>query len=127
MLQRLAESLDPGAQAQGAELVNALAKGKDAHALAVRMAALPFNSYLDKASGNALEDQTVALVLMLLDEHALALNYIEHNVDNLGSTMDWAVALPQMNPIRCDPRFIAVVNKLNTTDSRHAEVCAGKP
>ena len=127
VLQRLAAAVNPSAHAQGAELVDALSGRTDAHMLAVRMAALPFNSNVDKVSGNALEDHTVALVLMLLDEHALALDYIERNAGNLGTTMDWAIMLPQMDPIRCEPRFAAVVQNLKTHDPRHATVCRGNP
>lgn len=98
----------------------------DRHALAMRMAALPFNSIVDPASGNGLEDQIVALVLMMLDEPGLALDFIERNAQNLGNTMDWAVMLPQMDPIRCEPRFVAVVQKLQTTDPRYAKACERK-
>ncbi|MEO6155953.1 MAG: hypothetical protein ABIP16_09535 [Thermomonas sp.] len=126
MFQHLAVAGNPSAHAQGRDLVDALSGRRDKHALAVRMAALPFNSNVDKGSGNGLEDQVVALVLVLLEEHALALDYIERNAGNLGSTMDWAVMLPQMDPIRCEPRFVAVVAKLKTTDPRHATVCGGK-
>lgn len=126
MLQRLAAAANPSADTQGAELVNALSGQTNAHRLAVRMAALPFNSNVDNASGNALEDQAVALVLMLLGEHALALDYIERNAGNFGTTMDWAIMLPQMDPIRCEPRFLAVVKRLKTSDPHAAKVCGGK-
>ncbi|MEO5629711.1 MAG: hypothetical protein ABIQ62_08090, partial [Thermomonas sp.] len=127
MFQRLAVAANPSADGQGRDLVDALSGRKDKHSLAVRMAALPFNSNVDQGSGNALEDQVVALILMLLGEHALALDYIERNAANLGTTMDWAVMLPQMDPIRCEPRFVAVVKKLKTADPWHATVCKGKP
>ena len=34
--------------------------------------------------------------------------------------------LPTMDPIRCDPRFVAVVQRMKTTDPHAAKVCAGK-
>jgi len=126
MLQRLTAAANPSADGQGRDLVDALSGRKDKRALAVRMAGLTFNSNVEKGSGNALEDQVVALVLMMLDEHALALDYIERNAGNLGSTMDWAAMLPQMDPIGCEARFIAVVKKLKTNDPHHATVCEGK-
>ncbi len=126
MLERLAAVDNPQAKNQGRELVAALSGNADKHALAVKMAALPFNSNVEPASGNALEDQIVALILVQLDEHALALDFMERNAANMGSTMDWAIMLPQMDPIRCEPRFIAVVKKLKTNDPHFAKVCTGK-
>lgn len=127
MLERLAAVNNPSARGQARELADAMSGRADRHALAQRMAALPFNSGVDPTSGNALEDQAVALVLMLLHEYALALDYIERDTGNLGTTMDWAITLPQMDPIRCEPRFVAVVKQLKTTDPRHAKACSGKP
>ncbi|MEO6172968.1 MAG: tetratricopeptide repeat protein, partial [Arenimonas sp.] len=125
MLERLSSVYNPSAKNQGRELVAALSGSADKHTLALKMAALPFNSNVLAGSGNALEDQVVALLLMQLDEHALALDYIERIAGNVGNTMDWAVMLPQMDPIRCEPRFIAVVKKLKTTDPHYTKVCRG--
>jgi adenylate cyclase len=126
LLERMAAVLNPGASAQGQEITDALAGRSDRHALAQRMAALPFNSCLIDTSGNTLEDQIVAAVLMMLGEHELALDYMERNVDNLGSSMNWAVMLPSMDPIRCEPRFVAIIAKLRTTDPYLARACSGK-
>jgi hypothetical protein len=93
----------------------------------MQMAALPFNSNLIEGSANVLEDQIVAAVLMMLDEHGLALDYMERNADNLGTTMNWAVMLPIMDPIRCQPRFVAIIGKLNTSDPRFDKVCSQTP
>lgn len=43
-----------------------------------------------------------------------------------GSTADWALMMPDLNPIRCDPRFAAVVQRVKTKDPYAAKVCAGK-
>jgi len=97
MLERLAAVKNPSAGAQGRDLAEALAGHTDRHDLARRMAALPFNSSVDATSGNALEDQMVAAVLVMLGERALALDYMERMVGNLGNTMEWAVMLPVMD------------------------------
>lgn len=55
------------------------------------------------------------------------MDYIERDAGNLGNTMDWAVMLPQMDPIRCESRFVAVVKRLKTTDPRYSKVCGGRP
>jgi TolB-like protein/Tfp pilus assembly protein PilF len=126
MLERLATTYNPSAAAQGQELTAALAGHGDRHALALRYAALPFNSFLDPASGNALQGYDIAAVLMLLGEHEIALGYLERLAGEVGGLADWAMMLPVMNPIRCEPRFVSIVKKLKTTDPYYAKVCAGK-
>ncbi len=125
MLQRFVTASNPSAGDQPREIVEAMKGDAEKHVLARKLAALPFNSTVDPASGNAFEDHVVALLLMLLDERALALDYIERDAGSLGNTMDWAVMLPQMDPIRCEPRFVAVVKRLKTTDPRYVKVCGG--
>lgn len=67
----------------------------------------------------------VAAALMLLGERALALDYMERIASNFGNSMDWAVMLPLMDPIRCAPRFVAIIKKLKTSDPHYAKVCTG--
>lgn len=122
ILERQAAVDNPSAAGQGRELVAAL-KGGNRRALAVRYAALPYNSKFDPASGNSLEGYDMPSVLMLLGENALALEYVEHLAGQLGGTADWAIMLPALNPIRCEPRFKAVVARLKTTDPHAARVC----
>lgn len=124
--ERLAAAQNPSASEQGKELVEALAGHGDRHALALRYAARPFDSYLDPASGNALPGYEVPEVLMLLDERELALGYLERLAATLGGSADWAIMLPALDPIRCEPRFVAVVKQLKTHDPYYAKVCAGK-
>jgi hypothetical protein len=81
---------------------------------------------LDPGSGNALDDTMVAAVIVMLGEGGVALDYMERNARNLGNFMDWTVMLPQVDPIRCEPRFVALVKALETRDPRYAKVCAGK-
>ena len=97
------------------------------HRNVIRVAGLPFSGWLGPASGNVLDGQMVADALMMLGEHALALDYMEPIAGNLGNNMEWAVMLPQMEPIRCEPRFFERVSKLKTHDPRRAAVCKGTP
>jgi len=39
---------------------------------------------------------------------------------------DWTIMLPVLDPIRCEPRFAALVEKLKTADPHAAKVCAGR-
>ena len=123
LLMHLAEVQNPSARDQASALIDALQGRADRHALAEKMARLAFNSMVDPDSGNALEDQMVAAVLVMLGEGGLALDYMERDAGKLGNNMDWAVMLPQMDPIRCEPRFIEMVSKLKTHDPRFAAFC----
>jgi len=126
MLERFAATLNPTAAAMGRELTDALAGHGDRHALAVRYAALPLHSNLDPASGNVLEDYDLAAVIVMLGERELALDYLERIAAEGGGYADWAIMLPAMDPIRCEPRFVAVVKKMRTTDPYYAKVCQAK-
>ena len=126
MLDRLAAAINPSASGQGREIVSALSGKGDRHALALRMSALPLRSRLVASSGNALEDYHVASVLMLLGEDQLALDYVDRLSRELSNEMDWAIMSPALDPIRCEPRFVAVVKRLKTFDPYAAKVCTGK-
>ena len=126
ILERAAAAQNPSASTQGRELVDALAGRADRHALAQRLAALRYNSNLDPASGNILTGYQIAAVLMILGERELTLSYLEVLAGELGGVAEWAMILPVMNPIRCDPRFVAIIKRLKTTDPYAAKVCAGK-
>jgi TolB-like protein/Tfp pilus assembly protein PilF len=126
MLERAAAAGNPSANTQGRELVDALAGRADRHALAQRLAALRYNSNLDPASGNILTGYQIAAVLMILGERELTLSYLETLAGELGGVAEWAMILPVMDPIRCDPRFVAIIQRLKTTDPYAAKVCAEK-
>ncbi|HSE13178.1 MAG TPA: hypothetical protein VLB69_11140, partial [Rudaea sp.] len=111
---------------QGKDLIEALAGRGDKRALARRYAALPFDSYLDPSSGNMFIGYDMPSVLMLLGEPQLALEYTERLAGEAGGTADWTVVLPAMDPIRCDPRFVAVIDRLKTKDPYFAKVCGKK-
>ncbi len=126
MLERAAAAQNPSASTQGQEIVDALAGRADRHALAQRLAALRYNSNLDPASGNILTGYQIAAVLMILGERELTLSYLEVLAGELGGVAEWAMILPVMDPIRCDPRFVAIIQRLKTTDPYAAKVCAEK-
>ena len=81
---------------------------------------------MDPVSGNSLEGYDIPPVIMLLGEPELTLGYLEYLAGELGGSADWALMLPDLNPIRCDPRFAAVVQRMKTNDPYAAKVCAGK-
>ena len=111
---------------QSRDLIDALSGRGDKRALARAYAALPFDSYLDPSSGNMIIGYDLPSVLMLLGEPQLALDYLVRLAGEVGGTADWAVMLPAMDPIRCDPRFVTVVERLKTKDPYAAKVCGKK-
>jgi hypothetical protein len=126
MIERWTTMVNPSAKGQAQELVEALAGRGDKRALALRYAALPLRSDLDPASGHGFAGFETAVVLMLLGERELTLGYLERLAVDLGSDVDWALMLPVMDPIRCDPRFVAIIQRLKTTDPYAATVCGEK-
>jgi len=125
LLERFVSAENPSAGAQATELLDALTGRADRHAFARRLADFPINSDLDRGSGNALPGDVVPAVLMLLGERELALDYLERLAGVPNGYAEWTITLPVLDPIRCEPRFVAVVERLKTTDPHAAKVCAG--
>lgn len=126
MLERVAAAQNPSASGQARELVEALAGRADRHALAQRLSSFRYNSHLDSSSGNMFNGYTIAALLMMLGERELTLSYLETLAGELGGVAEWAMILPVMDPIRCDPRFVAIIQRLQTKDPYFATVCRGK-
>ena len=63
---------------------------------------------------------------MLLGEHGLTLDYLERLASQEGGLAEWAMPVPIMDPIRCDPRFDALVQGLKMTDPYFARVCGNR-
>ena len=127
LLKRFAEITNPSAATQVGELVDALQGHGDRHALALRLAAFTVQSAYQPGSGNVFESYERPALLILLGEPKLALALLERLVGEDGSYADWAVMMPALDPIRCDPRFVAVVKQLKTFDPHYAKVCGGRP
>jgi TolB-like protein len=125
-LQHLAAVQNPSAAGQGNELVAALTGHGDRHALALRYARLALDSENEPGSGNALEGYYIPALLVMLGEHDLALDFLERLAGFAGGTADWAIVLPALDPIRCEPRFIAIVQRLKMHDPHAEKVCAGR-
>jgi len=126
LLERFVSAENPSAGAQATELLDALTGRADRHAFARRLADFPINSDLDRGSGNALPGDVVPAVLMLLGERELALDYLERLAGVPNGYAEWTITLPVLDPIRCEPRFVAVVERLKTTDPHAAKVCAAQ-
>jgi TolB-like protein/tetratricopeptide (TPR) repeat protein len=110
-----------GTDRQVAELFDALEGRGDRKAFARKLAATPDRSWNDPASGILMADFDIPMLLMLLNEHELALQYVHSasQSSNLGRTM----LLPVMNPIRCDARFRDKIEKMKIRDLRAEKLC----
>jgi adenylate cyclase len=126
LLERFVSAENPSAGAQATELLDALTGRADRQAFARRLADFPINSNLDRGSGNALPGDVVPPILVLLGERELALDYLERLAEVPNGYAEWTIMLPVLDPIRCEPRFVAVVERLKTTDPHAATVCAGQ-
>jgi len=110
---------------QVAELFDALQGRGDRQAFARRLLAFPARSGLDPSSGNLFGDLETLVLLMLLGEPGLALDYADR--ESRGSWVDLqrAMLMPIVDPIRCEPRFVAAVARIGLNDARAARLCAG--
>jgi TolB-like protein/Tfp pilus assembly protein PilF len=126
-LQAIARTGDGSALPLVDAVVNALKVGGDQRATAQRLAAFSGRSALDPTSGNVFTTAETPALLVLLGAPELALDYLERSADEPESTtnlLEWPMMLPALDPVRCTPRFKALVERLKTRDPRAATVCA---
>jgi TolB-like protein/Flp pilus assembly protein TadD len=126
MFERYAAIVNPGAQQQVKDLLDALGGRADRGAFARRLAGFSHRSWLDPASGNVFPGPDIPALLVMLGEPELALQYLERASSDLASYMEWTMTLAVMDPIRCDPRFAAVIERLRTTDPHAPTICGKK-
>jgi TolB-like protein/cytochrome c-type biogenesis protein CcmH/NrfG len=124
---RWAAAWGGGTERQVAELFEVLEGRGDRASFARRLVAFPERSWRDPASGNLFSDLDVPILLLMLGEPALALDYVDRG-SREGAWIDlsWGVLMPSLDPIRCDPRFQAAVERIHVVDHRAARLCAGK-
>ena len=126
-LERLTSSEFASARPEVEALLAALRGRGDRRAMAQRLGAFGLQSSSDPDSGNIFQNYEMPLLMVLLGEQEQALAHLERvEREETLSAPEWAIMVPVLDPIRCDPRFVAVVAKLKTTDPHFAKVCAGK-
>ncbi len=125
---RWAASVGAGADRQVADLFDALEGLGDRKAFARRLHEIPLRSYRDPRSGNMFSELDILVLLMLLGEPHLAVDYAERasHAPTATSDLSWVVLMPSLDPIRCDPRFVAVVERVQVVDQRAARLCTSK-
>jgi TolB-like protein/Tfp pilus assembly protein PilF len=126
-LHAIARTRDGSALPLVDEVIDAFAGQGDRRTAAQRLAAFSARSALDPSSGNIFTTIDTPALLVLLGAPELALDYLERSVDEPESTTnppEWTMMLPALDPIRCAPRFKALVERLKTRDPRAGTVCA---
>jgi adenylate cyclase len=104
-------------------VVDALQGHGDRRAVARRLAASDYRRAVTPGSDSVFAANTMALLIVMLGEPALALDYLERTTNEVGFVNDWALVYPALDPIRCDPRFVALIKRAKTMDPRAPKVC----
>jgi TolB-like protein len=112
-----------GTDQQVAALFDALDGRGDRKAFARRLVAFPERSWKDPGSGNLIGDFEAPVLLLLLGEPGLALDYVDRGSRGNPIDLAWGVLVPSLDPIRCDPRFTAAVARLGVVDYRAVPQC----
>jgi TolB-like protein/Flp pilus assembly protein TadD len=125
---RLAELRDPTGLPLVNAVVDALQGRGDRPALAKKLAGFAMRSSVEPGSGNVFTPSDTTALLVLLGAPDLALGYLEKSLETPGNDpTDWTMMLPVLDPIRCTPRFKALVARLNSHDPRAEKACKAKP
>ena len=124
---RWAAAWGGGTERQVAELFDVLEGRGDRASFVRRLVAFPERSWRDPNSGNLFGDLDVPILLLMLGEPDLALDYVDRG-SREGAWIDlsWGVLMPSLDPIRCEPRFMAAVERIHVVDQRAERLCAGK-
>ena len=125
-LDRTAAVRGGGTDQQVAGLFDALDGHSDRKEFARRLLALPARSWRDPGSGNLFSDSEIPVLLTLLGEPDLALDYVERASGSSLIDLAWGVLMPSLDPIRCEPRFVAAVDRIKVVDYRATKLCVGK-
>jgi TolB-like protein/tetratricopeptide (TPR) repeat protein len=118
---RWAKNWGTGTDRQVGALFDALDGKSDRKAFARKLAATPDRSWNDPRSGNLLSDWDIPVILLLLDEEEMALQYI--HATNASTTLAWSMLMPLMDPIRCDARFRDKTAMMKLRDPRAEKLC----
>ena len=121
---RSAAAWGGGTDRQVAALFDALDGRGDRKAFARSLMAFPERSWKEPGSGNLFGDFEAPVLLILLGEPGLALDYVDRGSRGNPIDLAWGVLLPNVDPIRCEPRFVAAVDRLKIVDYRATGMCA---
>ncbi len=122
---RYAAMTNPASEPEVDLVFDALQGHGDRRAVAVRLAGFMPQSSNDPKSGNAFQPYIITPLLVMLGEPKLALSNLQAwaYTDRAGMS-EWAVMQPALGQLHCDPDFVALVKRINTSDPHYAKLCA---
>ena len=124
---RYAAIVNPDAEEEVAKAFDALQGQGDRQAIAARLTSFMPQSVYDPKSGNAFQSYVIPSLLVLLGEPKLAIaNLQSWAYTDVAGQSEWAVMMPALGQLRCDPDFVALVKKIKTTDPHYAQQCEAK-
>ena len=126
LLERYVATADLGGQPLVKELVDAFGGRGDRDALAQRLAASGSRDFMERDKGVVLNSIGIPPMLMALGRSDLALAYLERMAGEASDVTDWSMFMPGLDPVRCDPRFVALVEQRHARDPRWQRACGGK-
>jgi hypothetical protein len=128
LTEHFADVNNPQAREQVGVLFDALEGHGNRHALAERLATFMPQSAYDPTSGNLYPSYIIPTLLVLLGEPRLALTNLQAwaYTDKAGQS-EWATAMVALGTLHCDPQFVALVKKIDSSDPHYAKLCTAKP
>jgi len=127
LTEHFADVNNPHAREEVRLLFDALEGHGDRHAVAARLATFLPQSAYDPTSGNLYPSYIIPTLLVLLGEPRLALANLQAwaYTDKAGQS-EWATAMLALGPLHCDPEFVALVKRIDSSDPHYATLCAAK-
>jgi adenylate cyclase len=122
-LLRWAAATGPGRDPQVEQVLAALEGKGDRRATARLLASFSQLEINDPTLPVLFSNLETPTLLVLLGEPELAIDYIVRGAEDKFGSPTWGMALPAVDPIRCDPRFREAARKLGFDDPRVAQVC----
>ncbi|MEP6880469.1 MAG: hypothetical protein ABI866_00680, partial [Dokdonella sp.] len=124
---RYAAIVNPDAKEEVAKVFDALQGHGDRESIGSRLTSFMPQSVYDPKSGNAFQSYVIASLLVQLGEPKLAIaNLQSWAYTDVAGQSEWAVMMPALGQLRCDPDFVALVTKIKTTDPHYAQQCEAK-
>jgi TolB-like protein/Tfp pilus assembly protein PilF len=124
-LRKRVELTNPGGMPLVEAVIAALDGRGDRGAVARQLAGYSTTAFLDPRSGVIFGYYETPALLVLMGQPDVALTYLETHYKG-ETTPEWPVMMPALDPIRCHPRFKALVRNMGTVDPYAASVCGAQ-
>lgn len=119
----LAWGVRAGMVRQAEAVADALEGRGDVRAVARALASAPIRGTSDPEAGVLFTAGETPSLLVLLGEPDLAISYLERLAAREGSSPEWAILPPPLDPVRCDARVVAIMKRGGAVDPRAGKVC----